>query len=62
MTTRMPRTTTTKRTMNEDEEYDGLQCNTQQSNRKNGGQLQTRMDDETRRMTDNKEDDGRQGG
>ena len=26
-----------KRTMDEDEEYEGLKCNTQQSNRKNCG-------------------------
>ena len=35
--------------MDEDKEYNGLQCN---------AQLQTRMDDETRRMTDDEEDDG----
>ena len=53
----MTRTTTTKRTMDEDKEYNGLQWNTQQSNRKNGGRLRMRMDDKTRRMTDDKEDD-----
>ena len=58
MTTRTTRTTTTKRTTDEDEEYDGLQWTTQQSNRKNVGRLRTRMDDKTRRMTDDEEDDG----
>ena len=58
MTTRMTRRTTTKRRMDKDKEYNGLQCNTQQSNRKNGGRVRTRMDDKTRRMTDDKEDDG----
>ena len=43
---------------NNDEECDGLQWTTQQSNRKNVGRLRTRMDDKTRRMTDDKEDDG----
>ena len=58
MTTRMTRMTTTKRTMDEDKEDGGLQWTMQQANRKNGGQLRTRMDDETRRMMDDKEDDG----
>ena len=56
MTTRTTRTTTTKRTTDEDKEYDGLQWTTQQSNRKNVGRLQTRMDDKA------KKDDGQQGG
>ena len=58
MTTRMTRTTTTKRTMDEDEEDDKSQWTTQQSNRKNGGRIRTRMDDATKRMTDDKEDHG----